>query len=242
MSVALNYQLSAFGKLMIEPTPDTITALMNKINQETDEIFLPNIINSQQIEIPSNKITTVANLGFVTQSQQYSIAILNDRIDVNYNKTTDTDISMETFYAFSVKALSAIMDYFEIVSNRLAVNIQRACELNSFEDLRACGKRLVTGAAYYNSKEFAEWSTRINAQENIELNESQERLNIITDISSGQDITGQKAACLFHIDINTIPQNQNMRFDKKALPSFVENAKSIATELTDDIERLIMNE
>ena len=56
MSVALNYQLSVFGKFTIAPLPDVITALMNKINTETQEIFLPNIINSQQIEIPSNKI------------------------------------------------------------------------------------------------------------------------------------------------------------------------------------------
>ena len=51
MSVALNYQLSVFGKFTIAPLPDVITALMNKINTETQEIFLPNIINSQQIEI-----------------------------------------------------------------------------------------------------------------------------------------------------------------------------------------------
>lgn len=59
---------------------------MNKINTETKEIFLPNIINSQQIEIMSNKITTIASLGFVTQNQRYSIAILNDRIDVIITK------------------------------------------------------------------------------------------------------------------------------------------------------------
>ena len=74
MSVALNYQLSVFGKFTIAPLPDVITALMNKINAETQETFLPNIINSQQIEIPSNRIITTANLGFVTQNQQYSIS------------------------------------------------------------------------------------------------------------------------------------------------------------------------
>lgn len=240
MSVALNYQLSVFGKFTIAPLPDVITTLMNKINEETQETFLPNIINNQQIEIPSNRITTTANLGFVTQNQQYSIAILNNRIDVNYNKTDELDVDIETFYAFSVKVLVAIMDYCAIASNRLAINIQQVCEFDSFEKLYSCGKRLVNSAAYYNDKEFTEWSIRINSQVNIELDERQEVLNVITDISSGQDITGQKAACLFHIDINTIPQNQSMRFRKDSLPSFVQNAKAIATVLMGDVERLIM--
>lgn len=242
MSVALNYQLSVFGKFTIAPLPDVITDLMNKINAETQETFLPNIINSQQIEIPSNRIITTANLGFVTQNQQYSIAILNNRIDVNYNKTVDSDVDIETFYAFSAKALVAIMDYFGIVSNRLAVNIQQVCEFDSFEKMHLCGKKLVTSAAYYDDKEFSEWSMRTNSQVDIELDERQEVLNVITDISSGQDITGQKAACLFHIDINTAPQNQSMRFRKDSLPPFVQNAKAIAIKLIEDVERLIIND
>ena len=141
--------------------------------------------------------------GFVTQNQRYSIAILNDRIDVNYNKADDSNIDIETFYDFSVKVLSAVMDYFGIASNRLAINIQQVCEFGSFEDLRMCGKKLVVAAAYYNDKEFSEWSMRTNSQVNIPLGEQQEVVNVITDISSGQDMTGQKAACLFHIDINT---------------------------------------
>lgn len=241
MSVALNYQLSVFGKFTIAPLPDVITALMNKINTETQEIFLPNIINSQQIEIPSNKITTIANLGFVTQNQQYNIAILNDRIDVNYNKTDDSDVDIETFYAFSVKALVAIMDYFGIASNRLAINIQGY--VNSIVLKNALmWEKLVASAAYYDDKEFAEWSTRTNSQVSISLDERQEVLNVITDVSSGQDVTGQKAACLFHIDINTAPQNQSMRFRKDSLPSFVQNAKAIATQLTGDVERLVMDD
>ncbi len=241
MSIALNYQLSAFGKFLSTPTPTVITDLMSKINQEAEEVFLPNIINSQQIEIPSNKITTISNLGFITQTQRYSISILNERIDINYNKADNLDVDIESFYAFSVKTLSAIMSYFKLSSNRLAINIQRVCELDSFKALHECGKKLVASAAYYDGKEFADWSMRTNSQVKVQLDKLQEVFNVITDISSVQDITGQKAACLFHIDINTVPQNQSMRFSMETLPSFVRNAKSIATKLIDDVERLIMD-
>lgn len=242
MSVALNYQLSMFGKYSIIPSPETITALMNKINQETQKVFLPNIINSQQIEIPANRITTIANLGFITQDQQYSITILNERIDINYNKVDDSLISMKDFYDFAIKALYVIIGYSGVVSNRLAMNIQRVCEMESFADLRARGKALLKSATYYDDKELAEWSMRTNSQVDVQIKESQEKLNVITDISSGQDVTGQKAAVLFHVDINTLPQNQNMRFGEDSLEPFVREAASIATNLITDIERLILDE
>ena len=242
MSIALNYQLSIFGKYTITPTPETITGLMSKINQETQCTLLPNMINSQQIEIPSNKITTVSNLGFVSQDQQYSINILSERIDINYNKVNDADVCMDAFYSFAIKALSAIIDYSGVLSNRLAMNIQQVCEMKSFSDLKMRGKSFVKTAAYYDDKDFSEWSMRTNGLVDIAVNESQETLNVITDISSGQDASGQQAVVLFHIDINTLSQNQNMRFDKLALEPFVQNAAAIASTIIADVERLISNE
>lgn len=55
-------------------------------------------------------------------------------------------------------------------------------------------------------------------------------------------MTGQKAACLFHIDINTAPQNQSMRFNKDSLLSFVQSAETIAVKLIGDVERLVGND
>jgi hypothetical protein len=242
MSTAINYQLSIFGKYAIAPSPETITELMPKINRETQMTFLPNLINSQQVEIPSSRINIISNLGFITQDQQYSIAILNDRVDVNYNKVNETSICVEDFYKFATKALSTIIEYSGVASNRLAINIRQVCEMKSFSDLNARGKDLLTCATYYTGKDFAEWAMRTNSQTDIQINESTERLNVITDISSGQDVTGLKAAALFHIDINTLPQNQNMRFSKEALEPFVQSALSIAISLISDVERLIMDE
>lgn len=242
MLTALNYQLSIFGKYAITVSPETITELMGQINQETKHIFLPNIITSQQIEISSNKITTVSNLGFVSQDQQYSIVILNERIDINYNKVTDDTVDMNIFYDVAIKALTAIINYSNIRSNRLAMNIHQVCRIGNFNNLNKLGKIFVKTAAYYNDKDFSEWSLRTNAIADIAVNDIQERLNVITDISSGQDVSEQQAAVILHVDINTLPQNQNMRFNKQALEPFVQNAKGIASTIIDDANRLISNE
>lgn len=242
MSIALSYQLSIFGKYAITISPETITGLMVRINQETQHTLLPNIISRQQIELPSNKITIVSNLGFVSQDQLYSIAIFNERIDVNYNKINDATENMDTFYGFAIKALAAIIDYSGILSNRLAMNIQQICQMERFDKLNALGKAFVKTAAYYDGKKFSDWYLRTNGIADFSVDNVQERMNVITDISSGQDASGQQAAVLFHVDINTLPQNQDMRFNKQALEPFVQNAKDIASTIITDVERLISNE
>lgn len=240
MSIALNYQLSVFGKYTIVPVPETITDLMNKINLETDHIFVPTTFSSQQIEIPTNKITTIYNLGFISQDQQYSITILNERIDINYNKTQNV-IKMGDFYNLAIKALAVIINYSGVMSNRLAMNIQQVCELDNMNALNLLGKSLVKTAEYYNVRDFSEWSIRTNGLVDITINDSKETSNVITDISSGNDVTGQKPAVLFHVDINTLSQNQNMRFDELALEPFVKSASEIAKTIISDVERLISN-
>lgn len=242
MSVALNYQLSILGQYSISPTPEIVTTLMTAINRETNEVFLPNIINCQQIEIPSNKITIRPNLGFVSQDQKYSIIMLNDRIDINYNRIPNIDIEMGGFYTLAKNALSAIMRDLNLFANRLAINVQMLLEFEDTDKLRDLGKDLIKGAQYYSDKVFCEWSTRINSQSSIQIADGCEKINVIAEISTAQAIQEQKPAILYHIDINTLPLNTGMRFNYESISPFVESAMPVARQLINDIERLISDE
>lgn len=242
MATALNYQLSILGRYSISPAPEVITTLMAKINETAPEIFLPNIINIQQIEIPTNRVITNSHLGFVTQDQKYSIALLNDRIDVNYNKLPNSEVEMKDFYFLAEKVLSTIMQSLNLNSNRLAINIQMILEMESFTRMGELGKRLLKSAEYYNDKAFCEWSTRINAQTTAKILDVDEKVNTITDISTAQSVQGDKAAVMYHIDVNTLPQNTDMRFAYSALMPFVENILPIVTKIANDAERLITND
>lgn len=165
-----------------------------------------------------------------------------ERIDVTYNRSNDIDISMQDFYALALNAFTAIFENAAAVSNRLALNIQAVCEMESFDKMKSKGKDLLKSAAFYTEKPLVEWSMRTNSQENIQLNESDELVNYITEVSSAQDVTGQKAAVLFHIDINTVPKNTNIRFNTCALDQFVQIVTPIAQRIWDDVERLIRGE
>ena len=242
MSVALNYQLSIFGKYSITPTPEIVTSLMTDINKATGELFLPNIINSQQIEIPSNRISTISNLAFTTQDQKFSIALMNERIDVSYNRVVSTEISINDFYSLAEKALSAIMSNANLMSNRLAVNIQMLVEIQNADQLNVLGSTLIKSADYYGDKTLCEWSTRVNSKSTISISGKDEGINTITDISTAQSIQGQKPGLLYHIDINTLPQNAGMRFDNSALRPFIDGVIPIATQIIHDVERLIASD
>lgn len=242
MPVGLNYQLSILGNYSVSLSPEMITTLMTKINQVSTEVFLPNIINSQQIEIPSNRVSTISNLGFVTQDQKYNIAILNDRIDINYNKALDIELGLGEFYAMAESLLKSIMQTCSFSSNRLAANMRMLLELESFDYMQGLGKKILKSPQYYGDKSFCEWSTRVNAQSSIQIRDMDEGINVITDISSAQSAQGEKAAVIYHMDINTLPQNTNMRFDCSSLKPFIDCILPIAGIITNDVERLIFDD
>ena len=132
MPMALNYQFSIFGNYSIIPTPEIVTQLMARINASTGEAFLPNIINAQQIEVSSNQIKSISNLGFITQNHKYSISLLNNRIDINYNKNNDeTAPEIDEFFSLATTGLNEIINYFNLSSYRLAANFQLVFELPS---------------------------------------------------------------------------------------------------------------
>ena len=240
MATVLNYQLSIFGKYSVEPSVEIITALMPMLKEKSGKDFLPYIINSNQIAFPSNRISNISNLGFTTQDQRFNIAILNERIDVNYNKMNELDLSLDDFCAFSTEILSTIMEYFSFMSSRLAFNTRQFCDLPSFEALAEKGKELVKCIPYYNEKSLSEWSMRTNAQLEIQIKEMKEGINVIT--SSMQDVTDRRSAVVFLIDINTLPQNMGMRFGKDTLALFVQKISPVIGEITSDVERLITGE
>lgn len=242
MSIAINYQLSIFGKYSVSPTPEVITKLMTGINEASGEMFLPNIINSQQIELPSNRITAISNLGFVTQNQQYNIVLLNERIDVSYNKILDAEIDMDGYFLMAEKILSVIMGQLNLTSNRLAVNIQMLAEIDCLNKLNTLGKFLIKSIDYYNDKDYCEWSTRTNSNTNININGLDERINVITDISSAQSVKDQKPAILYHIDINTVQQNMSMRFNNSHIKAFVDKVLPISHAIITDVERVIVGD
>ncbi len=239
--VALNYQLSIFGEYSIIPSPEIVTILMNALNQSTNEVFLPNIVNTQQIEVPSNKISLISNLGFVTQDQRYSVVIQNNRIDVSFNKMSDYEVEMDEFYDLAERVIGTIIEKLKLTANRLAANILMLTECQDLNKINTLGRLFLNGAKYYENKMMCEWSTKCNAQSSIRISDREEKINTITDLRSTTSTTGEEVAVLYHVDINTLQQNTRMRFVADDLKSFISEILPIVKDIIIDLEGKVSN-
>lgn len=239
MMEAVNYQLSAFGNFSAPPTPTNIVALMQEFNKATGVDFLPNIINSQQVELPANRITTISNLGFVTNDQQYNVVVLNERIDVTYTRVQD-EVAIDSFFEIAEKVLSVILKFFNGKANRLATNIEYIvpCDLSSSK--RLCQKFIYS---FHSSgdKQIIEWAYRTNLLSTIAIKGREENLNTITSISTAvNQKMGPVIVC--HIDINTMPLLTESRFSADDLESFVDGTLEIAKQIAKDAEVLVSSD
>lgn len=234
---ALNYQFSIFGSYSIQPTAEIIPELMSEINEELPESFIPTIIDIPNVDLKNQSVNIITNLKLITSDRRFSIVLLNDRIDINYNKVSDLEQDENEFFHMAEQALRLIMDRFNLSSNRLAINIRKAIMPLSPIDLNSFGKEFLKCGQYYNDKLFNEWSTRVNSQTNVSLQDKCEEINVITNLSNASDYSQNAVVC--HIDINTLPQNMDMRFKKDILTSFINATMPIAQDIMKGIEGLI---
>lgn len=244
MSTGLNYQLSIFGDYEIRPTPENITEVMKIVNEAVDLIFLPSLITGQRIDLPDSGIRTMSNLGLVTQDQMYNIAILDDRIDINYNKQNgnfkDTDI--DDFYKMASKIITAIMNQLKVRARRLAINLQMLIDTLAEDNILELGKKMIAQPVFAENKPTLEWSSRLNVLVDIPILGKQEELNVITDINTARAIADQKLVLLYHIDINTFPKKTDLRFNESAIIDFLDGATPVAKQAVADMERMVICE
>ena len=235
----VNYQLSAFGSFSAPPTPENIITLMQEFKKTTGIDFLPNIINSQQVEIPANRITTISNLGFVTNDQQYNVVTLNERIDVTYNRVQD-EVAVDSFFEIAEKVLSVILKHFNEKANRLATNIEYIVSGDHSRSEQLCHKLIYTLPSS-DEKQMLEWAYRTNSLSTISINGREENLNTITSILTAvNQKKGPIIVC--HIDINTMPFLTESRFSADDLDSFVNGTLEIAKKIAEDTEELVSSD
>lgn len=239
MSLILYVQLSAFSNYKIEPTPQNITLLMEKINLLKIREFLPNITTGQNIDLVKGTLEKVSNLGFATSDGTGQIICQNNRIDCMFNYNADNQCDLNESIDDLKKIIILILKEFEIISNRLAININILSD--SYEgDLKETtfGHNIVSTLDFYKDKELKEWSVRENVRYPIDILDKMENLNVITELSKVVSNPGDENRILCHMDINTIPENMGYRFNYEKMECFIESVKSIINNIKVNFEEL----
>lgn len=242
MGIVLNVQLSVFSNCRIEPNTQNISNLMNKINCLGIKDFLPNVTAGQTIDLVKGTVNATPNLTFVTADKSAQIVCLDERIDCVFNYTQEQECDLEEALQWSEDIVSLIVEEFNIMSYRLALNISLLSNPYN-DDIRNTdfGSKLVSVLNFYDDKTLKEWSTRQNAWCPITISNQEEMLNVITELSMVTNETGDEKRILCHMDINTIPENVSYRFNSEMLREFVCQTKVIASEIRTKFEELSVN-
>lgn len=220
VSNIINLQVSIFCNKHIEPTPEKITTLMGKINLMSKLNFLPNIVNGQNIDILTKRVTNISNLAFTTANQQFQILCMDNRIDIIFNTNADVALDYKRHIVIAESILKLIMDEEEIIGNRLAFNIQ-IIGAKSIGDVSAFVSKYGKPLSFYENRAIEEWVLRYNSREPIDMAGKSETLNVVTNLSIVQNVDTAEKRILCHMDINTLAEQATFRFSSDSVTLYI---------------------
>lgn len=239
MSIIVSVQLSVFSNSRIEPLPENITSLMSDLNSLGNYVFLPSVMTGQNFDLISKQLKNVTNLAFFSTDQLCQIVCFDNRIDVTINNHPNgSGLDLNKSLAFAKCAMKIVQNKNGILGNRLALNIHILCDAYTGSFSKTIyGKEFYVPLAYYKDKELNEWSTRTNARVHLCVGTTSELSNIITDLTIVEEGNGnQRVLC--HLDINTLAENQGLRFNSENLDLFISDAAGITMEIKKNIEEV----
>lgn len=217
MKQIINIQLSTFGAYGgIHATPEVVSALIPYFSNE----LMPSFFELKAIDPIKNIINNDNRLRLLSVDNQIELVFLPDRIDCNFTLKNDSVANNDmNMIAFKLKDyLEKAMQFFHTNGNRLALNgkfITDEIELNH--------SNYILSPNFFNNKPISEWSINMNALTEIAFSTGSELVNNILNLQLVKK-TSSVEAMLIAFDINTMPQNQSMRFGSESISVFLDKA------------------
>ena len=211
-------QISVFGYYAeIQPTPDNISALMSQLSG-----FMPTTFQNININPISGKVEKFQRIRMNNNDAGWRIEMLPERINIVH--TADSTVSTEndkdrlvgegiTYLEGALNALKSTRKFL-----RLAVNAQY---------VKPIGRRIPTipfvdslPGYIESTEELCEWNLMLNKKGKFDSNGDETTNEIFTcNLASIQEDPSQHAIITI-IDINTMQDNLNERFNIEDLKDF----------------------
>ena len=241
----IKYQATIFGNFSdIEPTPDNTKTLIDLFS---DKELIPSVSYELEIAVPVT-LSPRARIGFASANREWTIEFLSNRIQIAKHaiESGGTNLGDLDRFCSDVSSLfDKITSEFKKKANRIALITYFILGKMTEETLSQTYLKLFKAPEFYIENPPFEWDWRTASREPIDLEGLNETLNIIVMInrSSGEFQTKDEVMPFDGIqlgfDINTIPENQEHRFDAQNIVSFynqvLELHSSLSTEVTEFI-------
>lgn len=217
---------------LIPSTFDELGGILNlgNINQ------IPNI---QQV--PNSVITRPILSSF---DKKKSIMLATERLDFVINNQTqynNLEFNATSQNKYATTFAEKIFNKYSINSNRLALNTELIID-DLTDNFNKFFNRLFNPIPFYQNTDFRDWSQRISTRKTVDLNSSEEELNVIMVIRQNYMQVNNdpnqvhKKIININFDINTAQERLSMRFNKNHIAPFIKEASNLHEQILKQIE------
>ena len=236
MESIINFQMSFFGPYAyIRPDSKNISLLLNRFS---DDKFIPSTITTATLNTLDGSFNDEKRINMVSIDDSWGIAIMPDRIDVNFpiKANKKIDIEYDTMVNKASDLSLKMMNIFDLKTKRLAINSRCVLPKMSEKTVGAFYKKVFNPLNYYEDKKISSWVAVINGIERFKICGNDEDINVITNVSLGHsNDPNDPFRIVVAYDINTLSENTTERFDARAIKDFSEQTVAVIRGLSSNI-------
>jgi len=239
----LKYQISIFlNASELDATSKNIGDLMGVFS---DKGFIPNTFQ----EITNLNPQPQNRFALQSPNREWYINFGSTRIDIEKNPISikgDNLGSVETFCDEAKDIANRILSKVPKKANRLSLVTRVFLDEMNNDKLNNVYSRLFKSPELYQDNLPFEWNWRTVSHIDKEISGEMETFNVITSLNriGAQVREGNSIATLdrieLNLDINTVPQNNEYRFNEEKIKSFLELVKTWHNEIESNTLKFIL--
>ena len=246
IDMKMKYQATIFGNFNdIEPTPDNSKKLIDLFK---DKALIPGVIDEFRATAQTPIPTRHARIRCASANWEWVIEFLSNRIQIVKRAIEAHGANLGDLDAFCSDAsylFKQITSQFKKKANRIALVTQFILQEMTDKALSQIYLKLFKAPEFYIENPPFEWDWRTASRNPIRLEELDETLNIIVTMNRSYGEFQAKGEVTpfdgiqFSLDINTVPDNQELRFSADNIASFYNQVSRLHDNLCSEITEFI---
>ena len=242
----MEYQAIIFGNFNdIEPTPDNTRMLIDLFK---DKALIPGVIYEFRTTAPAAIPARRARIRCASANGEWAIEFLSNRIRIEKRAIETHGANLGDLNAFCSDAsylFRQITSAFKKKANRIALVTYFVLEKMTEETLSQTYLRLFKTPEFYKENPPFEWDWRTASRNSIKLEELDENLNVIVMVNRSYGEFQAKGEVTpfdgiqLNLDINTVPDNQELRFDDHNIASFYDQVSKLHDNLCNEVTEFV---
>jgi hypothetical protein len=240
--IQFRFQIALFGNFEeIAPTIENTKFFMDAFYEKG---FMPSQFNELNLSVPNIPASNTTRLSLTSNDSSWNIMFGKERLDC-----TLTNINIGIF---NMPDKGHFISFFHEVFNRISQKFPKKVKRIGFVcqylinnvNIDVIQQKINVTPTYFNEYPLIEFTNRYACRETINI-PNDEIINVSGELSwikNSLTINNQNSlydGLILNIDINTIIENQDYRFEKIHIEKFLQEASDIEDKLRQDYLNMI---